>query len=112
MLQQKFPSSFVNDGFCDCCDGSDESKKVIKKKCPKNKCKHLVRNEKKLKKYLIKKHEKGFKTRRKRRSLKELKEKFKVFKESTFSEMEKHKQVQTKELQRIHAYLRVSYLLA
>lgn len=104
LLQQKFPSSFVNDGFCDCCDGSDESKKVIKKKCPKNKCKHLVRNEKKLKKYLIKKHEKGFKTRRKRGSLKELKEKFKVFKESTFSEMEKHKQVQTKELQRIHAY--------
>ena len=36
--------------------------------------------------------------------MKELKEKFKVFKESTFSEMEKHKQVQTKELQGIHAY--------
>lgn len=104
MLQQNFPSSFVNDGFCDCCDGSDESKIFVKKNCPKNTCKHLVWNEKKIKKRLIKKHETGFKTRRKRGTPKELKEQFQAYKESAFSDMEKHKALKMQELHSIHKY--------
>ena len=103
-LQQKIPSSLVNDGFCDCCDGSDETIKVIKKRCPKNRCKHLVRDEKKAKKKLIKKHEKGFKTRRKRGSMKDLKENFRKFKESTFADMQKHKERHLAEMKRIQDY--------
>ena len=103
-LQQKIPSSLVNDGFCDCCDGSDEPKKVTKKRCPKNRCKHLVRDEKKAKKKLIKKHEKGFKTRRKRGSMKDLKENFRKFKESTFADMQKHKERHLAEMKRIQDY--------
>lgn len=103
-LQQKIPSSLVNDGFCDCCDGSDEPKTIVKKRCPKNRCKHLVRDERKAKKKLIRKHEKGFKTRRKRGSMKDLKKNFRKFKESTFADMEKHKEAHIVEMKRINDY--------
>jgi len=86
----RIPLSHVDDGICDCCDGSDENLDSIL--CPDN-CSQLLEAERLLKAELTSKFTYGSSKRKK------YVEEFEVFYESTSKEIQQMKDLQIPELQ-------------